>query len=106
MLFVLVGIGLSAIKLIVSDHMFYSSISPENIQRSGMMNLRSIIVNTKDMTFIVALFCILKYAKDYIYSEKIRKTLEIQNKKAQGKLLQSQFDQHFLFNTINNLYAL
>jgi LytS/YehU family sensor histidine kinase len=32
--------------------------------------------------------------------------LEVQNKEAQNKLLQSQFDPHFLFNTINNLYAL
>ncbi|NCB07254.1 MAG: hypothetical protein EOM73_03720 [Bacteroidia bacterium] len=36
LLFVLVGVGLSAIKLVVSDHIFYSSISPENIQRSGV----------------------------------------------------------------------
>jgi len=105
-LFILVGIGFSALKLVVSDHIFYSSISPENIQRSGIMNLRFIIVNTKDMTFIVALFCIIKYAKDYIYAEQIHKKLEVQSKKAQNKLLQSQFDPHFLFNTINNLYAL
>jgi sensor histidine kinase YesM len=106
LLFFLVGIGFSALKLVVSDHIFYSSISPENIQRSGIMNLRFIIVNTKDMTFIVALFCIIKYAKDYIFAEQIQKKLEIQSKIAQSKLLQAQFDPHFLFNTINNLYAL
>ena len=106
LLFLLVGIGLSAIKLVISDHIFYSSISPENMQRSGIMNLRFIVVNTKDMTFIVAFFCIAKYVKDYLYAESFRKKLEVQNKEAQSKLLQSQFDPHFLFNTINNLYAL
>ena len=106
LLFLLVGIGLSALKLVISDHIFYSSLSPENMQRSGIMNLRFIVVNTKDMTFIVAFFCIAKYVKDYLYADRIRKKLEIQNKEAQGKLLQSQFDPHFLFNTINNLYAL
>jgi LytS/YehU family sensor histidine kinase len=70
------------------------------------MELRFIVVNTKDMTFIVALFCIAKYVKDYLYAESIRKNLEIQNKRAQAKLIQSQFDPHFLFNTINNMYAL
>lgn len=105
-LFVLVGIALSALKLLVSDHIFYSSISPENIQRRGFIELRFIVMNTKDMTFIVALFCIIKYAKDYLYAENIRKKLKIQNKAAQAKLIQSQFDPHFLFNTINNLYAL
>ncbi len=105
-LFSLVGIGLSAIKLVVSDQIFYAAISPENIQRSGFMNLRFIVVNTKDMTFIVAMFCIAKYIKDYLYSERYRKELEVQTREAQRKLFQSQFDPHFMFNTINNLYAL
>ncbi len=102
----LVGTGLSAIKLVVSDQIFYSAISPENIQDSGIMNLRFIAVNTKDMTFVVAVFCIAKYIKDFLYSEQHRKVLEQQTKRAQRKLFQSQFDPHFLFNTINNMYAL
>jgi len=106
LLFILIGIALSAIKLVVSDHIFYASIAPENIEHSGLMELRFIVVNTKDMTFIVALFCIAKYVKDYLYAESLRKNLEIQNKTAQAKLIQSQFDPHFLFNTINNMYAL
>ena len=106
LLFLLVGVGLSSLKLVFSDYIFYSSISTQNMERTGVMNLRFIVVNTKDMTFIVALFCIAKYIKDYIYAEKIRKQLELQNKEAQNTLLQSQFDPHFMFNTINNLYAL
>jgi sensor histidine kinase YesM len=106
LLFLLVGIALSALKLIVSDQIFYSSISPENIDRKGIINLRFIVVNTKDMTFIVALFCIAKYIKDYIYAEKMRELVTIETKEAQRKLLQAQFDPHFMFNTINNLYAI
>lgn len=106
LLLFLIGIALSAIKLLVSDHIFYSSISPENIGKHGFIELRFIVVNTKDMTYIVALFCIAKYAKDYLYVEQFRKKLEIENKAAQAKLIQSQLDPHFLFNTINNLYAL
>ena len=105
-LFLLVGIALSALKLVVSDQIFYSSISPENIERKGIFNLRFILVNTKDMTFIVALFCIAKYIKDYMYAEKIREMVVKETKEAQRKLFQSQFDPHFLFNTINNLYAI
>ena len=106
LLFVLVGIALSSLKLVVSDQIFYSSISPENVESRGLLNLRFIVVNTKDMTFIVALFCIAKYIKDYLYAEKIRKELVLQTKEAQRKLFQSQFDPHFMFNTINNLYAI
>lgn len=106
LLFTLVGIGLSALKLAVSDYIFYASISPESIERNGVVNLRFMVMNTKDMTFIVALFCVAKYAKDYLYTEGLRKKLEQQNQEAKSKLLQSQFDPHFMFNTINNLYAL
>jgi two-component system, LytTR family, sensor kinase len=105
-LFLLVGVALSALKLVVSDQIFYSSISPENIDSKGIFNLRFIAVNTKDMTFIVALFCIAKYIKDYLHAEEIRKLVTIQTKEAQRKLFQSQFDPHFMFNTINNLYAI
>ncbi|WP_303917842.1 sensor histidine kinase [Draconibacterium sediminis] len=104
--FLLVGIGLSALKLLFSDYIFYASIAPENISGNGAFNLRLIVMNTKDMTFIVALFCIAKYVKDYILTENLRKKLERQHRKAQTTLLQSQFDPHFMFNTINNLYAL
>jgi len=106
LLFLLVGIALSALKLVVSDQIFYSSISPENIVRKGIFNLRFIVANTKDMTFIVAFFCIAKYVKDYFYAEQIRELVILQTKEAQRKLIQSQFDPHFLFNTINNLYAI
>lgn len=106
LLFLLVGIGLTALKLVVSDQIFYSSISPENITRKGIFNLRFILVNTKDMTFIVALFCIAKYIKDYYYAEKMREMVKRETKEAQRKLFQSQFDPHFMFNTINNLYAI
>lgn len=106
LLFLLVGIALSTLKLVVSDQIFYSSISPENVESTGLLNLRFIVVNTKDMTFIVALFCIAKYIKDYLHAEEIRKLVILQTKEAQRKLFQSQFDPHFMFNTINNLYAI
>lgn len=106
LLFILTGIGFSAIKLVISDQIFSFAISPENVPERGIIDLRFVVINTKDMTFIVALFCIAKYVKDYIYSERYSKVLEAQTKEAQRKLFQSQFDPHFLFNTINNLYAL
>lgn len=106
LLFLLIGIGLSALKLVASDQIYYYAISPENIERTGIMNLRYIIVNSKDMTFIVALFCIAKFIKDFIHAEHNHKILEIKTKEAKRKLFQSQFDPHFMFNTINNLYAL
>ncbi|MFV0590198.1 MAG: sensor histidine kinase [Draconibacterium sp.] len=104
--FALVGIALSALKLLVSETIFYASISPGAVPESGIMSLRFIVMNAKDMTFIVAVLSIAKYVKDFLYAERLRKELEEEGRQAQQKLMQSQFDPHFLFNTINNLYAL
>jgi len=104
--FLIIGIGLSAIKLIISGHIFYSDIAPENIENSGFVNLRFILVNTKDMSFIVALFCVIKYARDFMISQSQMATLTKKNLEDRNKLLQLKFDPHFLFNTMNNLYSL
>ena len=105
-LFLLIGVALSALKLMVSDQIFYAALSPENSQSRGLFNFRFVVVNTKDMTFIVALFCVAKFVKDFIHAEKVRILLQKETLEAKRRLYQAQFDPHFLFNTINNLYAI
>jgi len=106
LLFVLSGLGLSVLKLAFSETIFYAAIAPQIMAVPHELGLRAIVMNTKDMSFIVAVFCVAKYVKDFLYVEQLRKALETQKKNAQQKLLRSQFDPHFMFNTINNLYAL
>lgn len=105
-LFLLIGVALSALKLMVSDQIFYAALSPENSQSRGLFNFRFVVINTKDMTFIVALFCVAKFVKDFVHAEKTRKILQMETLEAKRRLYQAQFDPHFLFNTINNLYAI
>ncbi len=105
-LFLLIGVALSALKLMISDQIFYAALSPENSQSRGLFNFRFVVINTKDMTFIVALFCVAKFVKDFVHAEKTRKILQMETLEAKQRLYQSQFDPHFLFNTINNLYAI
>lgn len=104
--FLTIGFLLSVLKLSISDFIFYSSISPEFIGSKGILNVRYILVNTKDMSFIVALFVIAKFTKDWLITENQQKQLEMKYTELKLRLLQSHFDPHFLFNTLNNLYAL
>lgn len=104
--FLALGFVLSAIKLSVSDYIFYSAISPEFIGSKGMFSVRFILVNTKDMSFIVALFVIARFSKDWLIAEKQHKILQKKYAELNLKLLQNHFEPHFLFNTLNNLYAL
>jgi len=104
----ILGLGfiLSVIKLSISDFIYYSSISPEFIGSKGLINVRFILINTKDMSFIVALMIIAKFTKEWMIAEKQHQLLQKKYDEIKLRLLQSQFEPHFLFNTLNNLYAL
>lgn len=104
--FITTGLLLSVLKLSISDFIFYSSISPEYADSQGIAFFRQVLINTKDMSFIVALFVIAKFTKDWMIVENKRKTLERKHEELQLRLLQGHFEPHFLFNTLNNLYAL
>jgi sensor histidine kinase YesM len=104
--FLCLGFLLSALKLLVSDFIFYSSIAPEIIGSKGILSIRFILVNTKDMSFIAGLFVVVKFTKDWLIAENQHKSLQEKYDDLNLRMLQSHFEPHFLFNTLNNLYAL
>jgi len=104
--FVLTGLALSLLKFIFSDYIFYQAIAPENAVQSNVITFKALLVNTKDMTFIVAVFALVKFARDHY-------TLELNNREPQRKeleaelrLIEHQMDPHVIFNNFNNLYSI
>ncbi|MGQ8338964.1 sensor histidine kinase [Sunxiuqinia sp. A32] len=104
--FIITGFLLSFLKLFFSDFVYATTITAGSTDNAMITGWRYLIVNTKDMSFIVAVFAVAKYTKDWLYAERQKKIVESKNAEARLKLLQSQFDPHFLFNTLNNLYSL
>jgi LytS/YehU family sensor histidine kinase len=106
-LFLVSGGVFSMLKFAFSDFIFYQAIAPENgHMMENSLTLAWIVVNTKDMTFIVALFALVKFARDrYIVESNIR---ELQRKglEAELKLLEHQMDPHVIFNNFNSLYSI
>ena len=101
------GVALSMLKFTFSDFLFYQAIAPENgAAADAVLSFSGILVNTKDMTFIVALFALVKFARDrYIVEANIR---ELQRKglEAELKLLEHHMDPHVIFNNFNSLYSI
>ena len=59
------------------------------------------------LTFIVAgSSTVLKIITDWVRHQRVRAELEKRNMRSELKFLKSQINPHFLFNTLNNLYAL
>jgi sensor histidine kinase YesM len=104
--FVATGIGLSLFKFLFSDFVFYQAIAPENGTQSGLISLPKLLVNTKDMTFIVALFALVKYARDHYTLESNIRELQRKSLEAELKLIEHQMDPHVIFNNFNNLYSI
>jgi hypothetical protein len=105
-LFILAGIGLSLLKFLLSDFIFYQAISPEDLSVEKQVSLPALLVNTKDMTFIVALFAIVKFARDHYILESNIRELKQKGLEAELKLLEHQMDPHVIFNNFNSLYSI
>jgi len=104
--FTVSGMGLSWLKFHVSDFIFYQAIAPESSIHGGVINLQTLLVNTKDMTFIVAIFALVKYARDHYTLESNIRELQRKSLEAELKLIEHQMDPHVIFNNFNNLYSI
>ncbi|MCK4879470.1 MAG: histidine kinase [Bacteroidales bacterium] len=104
--FVLAGLGLSLLKFLFSDYIFYQAIAPENATSGSLFSLRALVVNTKDMTFIVAIFALVKFARDHYTLELNNRELQRKELEAELKLIEHQMDPHVIFNNFNNLYSI
>jgi two-component system LytT family sensor kinase len=104
--FLAAGVALSALKYLFSDFGFYQAISPESGIITGPVTFSDILVNTKDMTFIVALFAIVRYARDHYLLESNIRELRQKGMVAEIKLLEHHMDPHVIFNNFNSLYSI
>ena len=78
---------------------------------SGNVELQSHFVNDQFFIFISTFFAgtsttIYKVMNDWIIQQRDKKDLESQTLQSELKFLKSQINPHFLFNTLNSLYAL
>ena len=71
-----------------------------------LSTLSALLVNTKDMTFIVAIFALVKFARDHYILESNIRELQRKGLEAELKLLEHQMDPHVIFNNFNNLYSI
>jgi LytS/YehU family sensor histidine kinase len=76
-----------------------------------MPDIQASIVLNRNLYFlvsfsIIAISTIWQIIIDWLKSESSRKELQTKNMQSELKFLKSQINPHFLFNTLNNLYAL
>lgn len=104
--FIAVGFLISWIKFVFSETIFYMSIGESITTEIQRFNLPKILMNTKDMTFIVALFLIAKFTRDNLRIRKRINELHQHQLNSELRLLRNQLDPHVIFNNLNNIYCL
>jgi len=104
--FLISGLAISYLKFFASDYLFYGAINPSVSTGTSVVQFREILVNTKDMTFIVALFVIARYSGGNLKMRTKLAELRDLQLRSEIKLLKNQLDPHVVFNNLNNIYSL
>ncbi len=103
---ILFTLVLSYFRLRNYDFIYYSIFAPE-LQKNGTeVKFSQLLLNAKDFSFALFVFMAFKYTRSWLKYEKDK--VEIVNNQLQSeiRLMKTQIDPHFLFNTLNNIYSL
>jgi sensor histidine kinase YesM len=103
---VIFSLMLSYIRLINYDYFYYSIFSPGLSEGAGRISLAVLLLNSKDFSFGLFIFLSVKYTLQWFKIEKSKVEMENEQIESEIRLMKTQVDHHFLFNTLNNIYSL
>lgn len=111
--FVFAFVSTIAVATILMRTLYYFLLPPE---REGVvptyleyiLNFRFTgwLLTMGNITFTISFVLMIYFINKYLQDKKRRLELESDKKEAELKLLKSQVQPHFIFNTLNNIYAL
>jgi two-component system LytT family sensor kinase len=75
-------------------------------EKAGLLSPRFLLTTAMAITYTVAITMSLKLVKHWYEKERLAKELTKLNTETELKYLKSQINPHFLFNSLNSIYAL
>ncbi len=79
---------------------------PEHVAEHGVIYWPKVFYAIVDIYSIAAVAAVIKLLKQWFNTEQLNNSLKQEKLAAELKFLKAQIHPHFLFNTLNNLYAL
>jgi len=86
--------------------LFYPVYYPEHLEKYGLVYWPKVFYAAIDTYSIATLAAVIKLLKQWFNTQQINNLLKQEKLAAELKFLKAQIHPHFLFNTLNNLYAL
>ena len=104
--FFVLSFASAALKLLLLHFLYYGILWPETLEPDKWIGLIPIVRNLLMLWFPVLVLSTVKFMRNY--SKLMHEKSEMDREKLRSELshLKSQLNPHFLFNTLNNLYAL
>ncbi len=79
---------------------------PEHLAEYGVIYWPKVFYAAVEIFSVAAIFAVIKLLKQWFNNQQINNSLKQEKLAAELKFLKAQIHPHFLFNTLNNLYAL
>ncbi len=103
--FLISAFGFGLLQRAVAQYVIFPMVWGESLEH-GLWVFYKIAFNIININVVVLAATAVKLLKIALQNEYARQLLEKEKLKAELKFLKSQIHPHFLFNTLNNLYAL
>lgn len=100
------SVSLSYIRLTNYDYFYYSIFTPGLDEDLNTITIPLLLLNSKDFSFALFIFLSVKYTLSWFKIQKSNVEIENEQLESEIRLMRTQVDHHFLFNTLNNIYSL
>jgi len=97
---------LGMINRYVGYHTYYQTLWPESVAETPWLYWPKVFYGSISVYTVAFIAAIIKLLKQWFSTQQINSSLKQEKLAAELKFLKAQIHPHFLFNTLNNLYAL
>ncbi|MBI9037134.1 MAG: histidine kinase [Bacteroidales bacterium] len=105
LLFLISAFGVILLQRLVLIYITYPVFYPDSTSELSLFKL-NYVYSFFNIYAIVGIFASIKLLKLWFKNQQVNRKLEKEKLEAELKFLKAQIHPHFLFNTLNNLYAL